>query len=244
MRMPDTSSCIMALMASSCACSLENRGFAFPRQRAMIPTSNGNAHNTINPKRRFSRNIKYMLPKVSIEIRIIPRINVETKFCTWVMSLVTLVTKEPVPKRSSCGKENVMILRKQSFRISLPIFWLDTWTNALLREPHKPPNRTRPIICNPSIQIRCRLGAPPLCTPRTPSSTIRLIIPGCIKSMSTSPIINKPAAMAKNRYRLIYFHMINFLRACGNLHDAHAHHGVYDHHDVRSCPSIRGDVHA
>lgn len=65
-----------------------------------------------------SRNIKYMLPKVGSEVRINPRSNSETKACTCVISLVTLVTREPVPKRSGCGKENDIILPKQSFLIS------------------------------------------------------------------------------------------------------------------------------
>ncbi len=177
-RMPDTSSCIIPFRKSSCACNLENRGLAFHRQNRITPTKNGKAHSTINPKQRFSRNIQYMLPKVRSEVRIIPRTNSETNACTCVISLVTLVIREPVPKRSSCGKENAIILRKQSFRISLPIFWLDMCTKALFREPHRPPNRTRPIISSPSIQTRCRLGAPPLLMPRTPSSTIRLMIPG------------------------------------------------------------------
>ena len=81
-RMPDTSSCIIALIASSCVCNLENRGPAFSRQTAITLTRKGKAHNTINPKRIFNRNIKYILPKVSIEVLISPRTNVETKFCT------------------------------------------------------------------------------------------------------------------------------------------------------------------
>ena len=54
-----------------------------------------------------------------------PRTNWETKFCTWVISLVTRVTNEPVPNWSSWGKENCIIRRKQSLRISLPMFWPD-----------------------------------------------------------------------------------------------------------------------
>ena len=81
-RMPDTSSCIMPLMASSCVCNPVNKGPAFSRQKAITLTRKGKAHNTINPKRKFNRNIKYILPKVSIEVRIIPRTNVETNPCT------------------------------------------------------------------------------------------------------------------------------------------------------------------
>ena len=43
-----------------------------------------------------------MLPNVRSVVRISPLINSETKFCTWVISLVTLVTMEPVPNRSIC----------------------------------------------------------------------------------------------------------------------------------------------
>ena len=39
-----------------------------------------------------------------------------------------------------------MIRRKVSFRISLPIFWLEMWVKALFSEPHSPPNTTRAII--------------------------------------------------------------------------------------------------
>ncbi len=227
MRMPDTSSCMISLMASRYACSLENRGSALHRQTPMMPTRNGKAHSTMSPKRKFSRNIQYMLPNVRSVVRISPLINSETKFCTWVMSLVTLVTREPVPKRSICGKEKSMILRKQSFRISFPIFWLDMCTNTLLREPQSPPSRTRPIICSPSIHIRCRSALPPLLTPRTPSSTIRLMNPGCSRSIITSPIMNRPAMMAKSRYFLIYFHMVNVLHAHLSLHGVRCHPGIH-----------------
>lgn len=77
------------------------------------------------PNVLFSRNMKKMLPKVSIEVRIIPRTKLDTKFCTWVMSLVTRVTREPVPNRSTWGNEKVMMLRKASFRISFPMFCPD-----------------------------------------------------------------------------------------------------------------------
>ena len=122
MRMPETSSCMIALIRSRCACSFSNNGFALPRQITMQPTMNGNAHSTTSPNRGFSRNMKNILPKVSMVVRIMPRTNWDTKFCTCVMSFVTRVTREPVPKESTCGKENVMMFRKQSLRISLPMF--------------------------------------------------------------------------------------------------------------------------
>ena len=62
------------------------------------------------------------------------------------MSLVTRVTSEPVPTCPTCGKEKVMILRKQSFLISLPTFWLAICTNTLLSKPQSPPKSTRTII--------------------------------------------------------------------------------------------------
>jgi len=58
----------MAFMESSCAYNFKNRGFAFHRQKAMTLTGNGKAHSTISPKRRFRRNIKYILPKVRNEV--------------------------------------------------------------------------------------------------------------------------------------------------------------------------------
>lgn len=133
-----------------------------------------------------------------------PRTNWDTKFCTCVISFVTHVTSDPVPNRSSCRKEKVMILRKQSFRIALPIFCPGRWTKTLLSEPQRPPNNTRPIICSPSVQIRFKLPAPPLCKPRMPSSTIRRIMLGWIRSISTSPTMNRPARMVKGKYRRIY----------------------------------------
>ena len=45
--------------------------------------------------------MKYMLPNISMAVRIMPRTNWEMKFCTWVMSLVTRVTREPAPSRST-----------------------------------------------------------------------------------------------------------------------------------------------
>ena len=97
MRMPDTSSCRMALIRSSWACSRTNSGFALYRQKASTPTMNGNAHSTIRPNFAFSRNMKKMLPKVSMDVRIRPRLNSDTNSCTCVMSLVTRVISEPVP---------------------------------------------------------------------------------------------------------------------------------------------------
>ena len=94
-------------------------------QMAKHPMVRGKAHSTTRPKVWFKRNMQYMLPNISIEVRIMPRTNWETKFCIWVMSLVTRVTNQPVPNWSSWGKENCIIRRKQSLRISLPMFWPD-----------------------------------------------------------------------------------------------------------------------
>ena len=46
---------------------------------------------------RRRRNRQKILPPISMKVRIIPRTNCATKFCIWVMSLVTRVTNEPVP---------------------------------------------------------------------------------------------------------------------------------------------------
>ena len=145
--------------------------------------------------------MKYMLPNISMAVRIMPRTNWEMKFCTWVMSLVTRVTREPAPSRSTWGKEKVMIRRKQSLRISLPMFCPALCTNTLFIDPQKPPNSTSPTICSPSRQISVRSPAPPLFSPSTPSSTIRLMMPGWIRSISTSPTMQAAASTAKCRYR-------------------------------------------
>ena len=94
-----------------------------------------------------------------------------------------------------------MMLRKQSLRISLPMFWLEMCTNMLFSEPDRPPNSTSTIIFSPSRQISIILPA------RTPSSTIWLMISGCKRSIITSPTMNSPPSTAKNRYCLTYFHM-------------------------------------
>ena len=207
-RMPATSSCMTLLISSSCFWSRGSSGPALYRQTAMHPASRGNAHRSINPNCRFNRNMQKMLPATSMVVRIIPRINWATKFCIWVMSLVTRVTSEPVPNRSIWGKEKHMIRRKQSFRISLPMFWLARWANMLFREPHIPPNSTRPTMVRPRVKIRSNPPAPAASSRSTPSSTIRRISPGCSRSMETSPTMNRAAGMAKYRYFLTYFHIL------------------------------------
>ena len=96
MRMPDTSSCMMLLMRSSCACSFSKRGLALLKHSVMQPSMKGSAHSTTQPKRASSRNMNTMLPTVSSVVRIMPRTNCAMKFCTCVTSLVTRVTREPV----------------------------------------------------------------------------------------------------------------------------------------------------
>lgn len=199
MRIPDTSSCIMELILSSWAWSLEKSGLAFPRQKAITPTIKGKTHSIIRPNSRLSMNIKVMLPKVRNEQRIMPRTNWETKFCTWVISLVTRVTKVPAPNLSIWEKEKAMLCRNASLRISLPMFWPDRWTNTLFMEPQNPPNSTSPIICRPRMKMSFRSPTPPVSRPSTPSSTMRLMIPGCTRSISTSPTINSPAMTARGR---------------------------------------------
>ena len=166
----------------------------------MQPASRGKAHKSIHPNCRFRRNMQKMLPPISMVVRIMPRTNCAARFCTWVMSLVTRVTRDPVPKRSICGKEKVMIRRKQSFRISLPMFWLVRCTNILFRAPHAPPNKTSRIMMSPSLTISSSPPAPEASSFSTPSSTIWRISPGWSRSMETSPTMNKAAGMAKYRY--------------------------------------------
>ena len=43
----------------------------------MQPTMTGKAHSTTRPKRGFRRNMKKMLPNISMEVRIMPRTKVE-----------------------------------------------------------------------------------------------------------------------------------------------------------------------
>ena len=61
-----------------------------------------------------------------------------------------------------------------------------------------------------------------------PSSTILLMISGCIKSIMTSPIINRAAMMAKCKYRLIYFHICITL-SNGALHGVRLHDDRDEH---------------
>ena len=77
MRMPETSSCNMALIPSRWPCRRVNSGLAFSRHSAMQPTMTGKAHSTTRPKRGFRRNMKKMLPNISMPVRIIPRMKVE-----------------------------------------------------------------------------------------------------------------------------------------------------------------------
>ena len=207
--MPETSSCMMALMPSSCACRRTNIGVERFMQNAITATISGNAHSTSLPNAGLSLYMQYMLPKVSIVVRIMPRTNSDRSVCTCVMSLVTRVTSEPVPKRSICGKEKVMIRRKQSLRMSLPTFCAAMCVNTLFSEPHNPPKSTRPIIRMPSVRMRCRSPTPPLAVPSTPSSTMRLMIVGWMRSMLTSLTMNAAASRANRTYFLTYFSMLS-----------------------------------
>ena len=200
MRMAEISSCRISFTPSSFSCIMTKRGFTLRRQNAIVPMMKGRAHRTIREKSGLRRNMKYMLPRVISTVRTRPRTIWETRRSTWVTSLVMRVMREPVPKLSIWGKEKVMILRKVSLRSSFPIFWLAILTNTLLREPKQQPISTMPIICAPTFQISSRLPVPLLCSPKTPSSTMRLISPGWIKSISTSPPMNRAASTAKCAY--------------------------------------------
>ena len=46
-----------------------------------------------------------------------------------------------------------MILRKQSLRMSFPMFWLDMWVKMLFREPSTPPNTATTIMTAPMVRI-------------------------------------------------------------------------------------------
>ena len=54
--------------------------------------------------------------------RSIMRSPIIIRFCIWVMSLVSLVTSDPVLKRSRLAKENFCTFRNRSFRRSAPKF--------------------------------------------------------------------------------------------------------------------------
>ena len=95
---PEISSCMIALISSNFPCSCNNKGFALHRHMISVPTRKGNAHNTISPNLEFRRHMQNILPNVSIIVLIIPPTNCDTKFCTCVISFVTRVTREPLPK--------------------------------------------------------------------------------------------------------------------------------------------------
>ena len=163
----------------------------------MVPMMKGRAHSTIKAKSGLRVYIKYRLPIVIRTVRTMPRTNWAMRRSTWVTSLVMRVMREPAPKLSIWGNEKVMIFRKVSLRRSLPMFWLAMLTNTLFREPKQQPMSTMPIIWTPRCQISSRLPTPLLFRPSTPSSTMRRIRPGCIKSISTSPPMNSAAIIAK-----------------------------------------------
>ena len=76
------------------------------------------------------------------------------------------------------------------------MFWPVICTNTLLSEPHRPPNITSTIMRRPRLSIRLMSPTPPLLRPSTPSSTMRLIMSGCSRSMVTSPTMNSVASTA------------------------------------------------
>ena len=69
-------------------------------QRMAQPSSSGMAASVIWPKRGLSRNRKTTLPPSIISVRTPPLTNWAMKFCTCVMSLVSLVTMDPAPSLS------------------------------------------------------------------------------------------------------------------------------------------------
>ena len=119
--------------------------------------------------------------------------------CIWVTSLVRRVTREPVENRSVCSKLRSMTRRKQSFRTSLENFWLATVLNTPHRMPQQAPRTTRPIIRAPRLMTSPRSPTPLLWRPSTPSSTMRLMRLGCMRSMVTSPIMANWAKRQRRR---------------------------------------------
>ena len=121
-----------------------------------------------------------------------------------ILSLVTLVISEPVENLSVCSKENDIILLNASFLISLPNCCAERFANTPDITPHRPPMATNNTILSPKPSTISRLPTPPLLIPNTPSSIIRLISSGCIRSILTSPIIKRGARIVHSQYFLRY----------------------------------------
>ncbi len=128
-------------------------------------------------------------------------------FWTCVISLVVLVTKDPVENWSVCSNDRDMILRKVSLRRSLPKFCAHRLEKTPQSTPQLPPITTHKIIFRPVVMTIFKSPTPPFDNPSTPSSTMVAIKSGCIRSIATSPIMNNGARHANKRYFFKYFHM-------------------------------------
>ena len=161
------------------------------------------------PKLRSSDSIQNIPPIKNIIIRTNPRIHWATMFCTCVTSFVTLVIREPVENRSVCSRDNDIIFPKQSFLMSFPKFWLARLVKTPESTPKLPPRNTTPIILTPTDITMDKSPTLLFDSPRTPSSTIVLIIPGCTRSIRTSPIINNGASTTYSQYFFKYLNIFS-----------------------------------
>ena len=127
-----------------------------------------------------------------------------TMFCTWVTSLVRRVTSEPVEKRSVCWKERFMMRLNRSLRRSLPKPCAAMLANTPHSTPDKPPASTVRIIFTPMEMISA------ISLFSTPLSTISAIMSGWIRSIATSPAINRGASRQQIQYFFTYFSMRSY----------------------------------
>ena len=150
-------------------------------------------------------------PINSILVRTNPLMHCITKFCSCVISFVTLVIREPVENLSVCSKEKDIILLNVSFLTSLPNCCAERLANTPDITPHTPPAATKSTILIPVPSMISRFPTPPLLIPSTPSSIIWLISSGWIRSMLTSPIIKSGASIVNNQYFFKYLSIFSLL---------------------------------
>ena len=117
---------------------------------AMVTTITGRITRKILASPGFIATAMMMAPISMPGARSIIRSPIIIRFCTWVMSLVSRVTREPVEKLSMFWKENFCTFRKQSFRRSAPKL-MDAF--AANHAPPMPP----PIMIN-----AVRIMTPPI----------------------------------------------------------------------------------
>ena len=143
------------------------------------------------------------IPPTNItELRTKPLIDIITMRCTKITSLVSRVTKDPVEILSVCSNDKCMIFLNKSFLRSLANPCVTTLAKAPHKIPLRPPRITVRIIFIPTDMIK------EISPFNTPLSTMSAIISGWIRSIATSPIMQRGARIQKNQYFFTYFNII------------------------------------